>query len=400
MKLLIAIPALNEEQSIESIIRRCLDARQHIISTSPVDEVEITVVSDGSTDRTVELARGFGDLIRLIVFEQNRGYGAAISEAWRQSDADLLAFLDADGTCDPLFFSDLCNLLDREGADVVLGNRMSLESHMPLLRRVGNTFFGLLLSLFSSQRVRDTASGMRVVRRSSLWRLLPLPAGLHFTPAMSARALLREDVKIREISMPYHEREGRSKLRPFRDGLRFLSTIFEATLLYRPSRPLTLAGLACFALVAYLMAGPVQRYFEVWSVREWMIYRFVVAELLGSVGALCVCGAYLARRIVSLSGLKRAGEHRIEALFRRFFSSGWFWAVELLLVVPALLLVMPGLRHLMAEQGIYVHWSRYIVMSGLMSLAAVLGLTWLLNRSLDLLAAQQSFLAREGLRER
>lgn len=400
MKLLIAIPALNEEQSIESIVRRCLDAREHIRSTSPVTAIDITVVSDGSTDRTVELARGFGDQIHLIVFEHNRGYGAAISEAWRQSDADLLAFLDADGTCDPLFFSDLCNLLEREGADVVLGNRMSFESRMPLLRRVGNTFFGVLLSLFSSQRVRDTASGMRVVRRTSLGRLLPLPTGLHFTPAMSARALLREDVKIREIAMPYHEREGRSKLRPFRDGLRFLSTIFEATLLYRPSRPLTLIGLLCFVMVAYLMAGPALRYLEVKSVREWMIYRFVVSELLGSVGALCVCGAYLARRIVSLSGLKTAAVHPVEVLFRRFFSSAWFWAVEVLLVIPAILLVMPGLRHLLAEQGIYEHWSRYIVMSGMMSLAAILGLTWLLNRSLDLLAAQQSFLVREGLRER
>ena len=99
MKLLIAIPALNEEDSIQSIITRSLAARSHILSHSPVTQVDITVVSDGSTDRTVEFASKFADQIHLIVFERNRGYGAAIKEAWEQSDADLLGFLDADGTC-------------------------------------------------------------------------------------------------------------------------------------------------------------------------------------------------------------------------------------------------------------------------------------------------------------
>jgi glycosyltransferase involved in cell wall biosynthesis len=56
VKLLIAIPALNEEESIQSIIERSLAARSYICSNSPITEVEITVVSDGSTDGTVEIA--------------------------------------------------------------------------------------------------------------------------------------------------------------------------------------------------------------------------------------------------------------------------------------------------------------------------------------------------------
>ena len=68
MKLLIAIPALNEEQSIHSTIQRCLDARQSILENSPVTDVDITVVSDGSTDHTVDRAREFGSRINLIEF--------------------------------------------------------------------------------------------------------------------------------------------------------------------------------------------------------------------------------------------------------------------------------------------------------------------------------------------
>src|SRR2546423_13431904 len=121
MKLAIVIPALNEEGSIEQIIQRCLDSREYICRNSPIDEVEITVVSDGSTDRTVELASKYKDRIRLIVFPKNRGYGAAIKEGWLQSDAGVLGFPDADGTCEPRLFAQLCSRPDGAPAHLVLG---------------------------------------------------------------------------------------------------------------------------------------------------------------------------------------------------------------------------------------------------------------------------------------
>jgi glycosyltransferase involved in cell wall biosynthesis len=257
MKLLIAIPALNEEESIDSIIRRSVEAREFIRANSPVTEVAITVISDGSTDRTVERASQYKDSINLIVFQQNKGYGAAIKEAWRQSDADLLGFLDADGTCEPKFFATLCKTAVAENADVVLGCRLNANSQMPLIRRVGNFIFATILSVFSSSRVRDTASGMRVVRRSSLDRLYPLPDGLHFTPAMSARAMLSERTRILEVDMPYHERSGESKLRVAKDGLRFLRVIIEAAFLYRPSRPLGLLAVVFLVFAAALMWSPI-----------------------------------------------------------------------------------------------------------------------------------------------
>ena len=231
MKLLIAIPALNEELTIDRVIRRALAARAVITETSGVSEVEITAVSDGSTDRTVELARRYGDRIRVIVFEENRGYGAAIKEAWNQSDAGLLGFIDADGTCDAYWFGALCSALALHEADIVVGCRLNRDSRMPLIRRLGNMIFALMLTLLSSARVRDAASGMRVVRRSCLPRLLPLPDGLDFTAAMSARAVMSADLKILEIDIPYRERGGKSKLSIAKDGIRFVKAILEAAFL-------------------------------------------------------------------------------------------------------------------------------------------------------------------------
>jgi glycosyltransferase involved in cell wall biosynthesis len=246
MRLLIAIPALNEEASIEAIIERSLEARADIIARSPITQVDITVVSDGSTDRTVSLARKYSDTIKLIVFEENRGYGAAIQQAWLESDSDLLGFLDADGTCEPRFFADLAQALLAQRADVALGCRLNQNSEMPLIRRTGNILFAGLLTALSGQYVRDTASGMRIVRRDAYARLRPLPAGLHFTPAMSARALLDRDaqVKLIEIDMPYHERVGDSKLKVGKDGLRFLNVITQTAIRYRPARVAAILGVS------------------------------------------------------------------------------------------------------------------------------------------------------------
>ena len=393
MKLLIAIPAYNEEASITAIIERSLSARQDIIASSPVTEVEITVVSDGSTDRTVELAKAYADRINLIVFDENRGYGAAIKQAWEGSDAELLGFLDADGTCDPRFFSSLCSTLEKEGADVVLGCRINEESKMPALRRVGNIFFALLLSLFSSARVRDTASGMRVLRRSSLRKLLPLPDGLHFTPAMSARGLMRRDLKIAEIDMPYHEREGKSKLRMMKDGTRFLKAIMDAVFLYRPSRPLAILAIICLAVAVSLMVMPIIHYVQTRTVAEWMIYRFVVSGLAGISACLLLCTSYLSQKMVSIALVRKGRPTKNDCQFysEKFFSSSFFWLVPITLIVLAGALVFRSFRELIITGATYEHWSRFIVMSFLLSIALILTVTRILDYTLSLIAYQLDY---------
>jgi glycosyltransferase involved in cell wall biosynthesis len=395
LKLLIAIPALNEEESIASIIERSLASRARILAESPVTEVEITVVSDGSTDRTVAIASQYDRQIHLIVFETNRGYGAAIKEAWRQSDAELLSFLDADGTCDPNFFVNLCRLIERERADVVLGCRLTKSSKMPFIRRLGNVVFALLLSFFSSKRVRDTASGMRVVRRSSLPKLLPLPDGMHFTPAMSARAILSPDFRIFEEEMPYHERAGESKLHVLRDGLRFLRVITEAAFLYRPSRPLGFVGALCLLAAIGLMVPPTIYYLEHRRVLEWMIYRFVVADLTTTSGVLLLCASYLARRVVHIVLNLPEQPFLFHHAIGRFLRSPWIWVVIAFCLGGAVTLVAPSFVELVRTGATYEHWSRFIAASVLVSVSVILVVTRVLEYTIDLLDARMMFLREQ-----
>jgi len=395
LKLLIAIPALDEEESIASIIERTLAARSRILAETAVTDVEVTVVSDGSRDRTVERAQAYRNQIHLIVFEKNRGYGAAIKEAWRQSDAELLAFLDADGTCDPAFFADLCKLIERERADVVLGCRLTRGSRMPFVRRVGNVLFALLLSFFSSKRVRDTASGMRVVRRSSLPRLYPLPDGMHFTPAMSARAILSPDLRIREQEMPYEERAGESKLRVLRDGLRFLRVIVEAALLYRPSRPLGFLGGLLVLTAVLLILPPAVYYLRNRHVLEWMIYRFVVADLATTSGTLLLLASYLARRVVQMVLQLPEEDFLFHRLVGRFLHGPWLWIVVTTFLLFATVLVLPSFLELVRTGGTYEHWSRFIAASVLVGVSLTMLVARVLDYTLDLLAARLAFLREE-----
>jgi glycosyltransferase involved in cell wall biosynthesis len=383
MRLVIAIPALNEEDGIARIIERSLAAREHIIHHSPVTEVEVTVISDGSTDRTVELASEYKDQVRLIVFPKNRGYGAAIKAAWLESDAELLGFLDADGTCDPKFFAPLCQELLSQGTDVILGCRLNKHSEMPLIRRIGNSIFALLLSIFASSRVRDTASGMRVVRRSSLDQLFPLPDGLHFTPAMSARAMMSDAIRISEIDMPYRERMGESKLRVIRDGFRFLRVIMEAALLYRPDRPLNWLGIFLCGGATLLMFPPLIYYIAHRMVLEWMIYRFLVSQLLGTTACLCFCASYLSRQITEIA-LSREIERSQKTVLQRFFQARWFWAAPFVLFLIGGSLVLGSFLQLLTTGSTYEHWSRFIVMTFCFSTAIPLLATRGIDHVLDL----------------
>jgi glycosyltransferase involved in cell wall biosynthesis len=398
MRLLITIPALNEEESIASSIERCLEARQHIIDQSPVDDVEVTVVSDGSTDRTVEIAGRYKDRIELIVFETNRGYGAAITEAWMSSDAELLGFLDADGTCDPLHFGRFCTELIEHEVDVVLGCRLNKDSRMPLVRRIGNKAFAWMLSVLSLRRIRDAASGMRVVRRTSLTKIFPLPTGLHFTPAMSARAVMSRDLKLLEVNMPYHEREGESKLSPLKDGVRFARVILQAALLYRPSRPLGLIAAALFALTCLMMIAPTAFYLREHRVEEWMIYRFLVGELLSTIAILIWCVTYLGRKAADISLSADPGRDKYHGIWGWFFRQRWVWLVPIGLLLIGGWLVWPAFLQFIRTGQVFEHWSRFVAMMFFFSTAAIIVVCKIVDHCLNLLADRLAYLKESAER--
>ena len=250
-RLSVVIPALNEEDSIQSIMTRVLSTRSKLDAVG-IQDLELIVVDDGSTDRTAEIVKATQGA-RLIRHTINGGYGAALKTGFAAAEGQWVGFLDADGTYPPEYFPALCEVALTQNADIVIGSRMAgADSEMPLVRRVGNLIFANLVSLVSATRITDSASGMRVFKKSILERIYPLPNGLNLTPVMSTRAL-HEQLKMVEVPIPYSERQGRSKLNVMRDGMRFAQSIVWTALTYNPVRLLGFIGLGALA-VALAMA--------------------------------------------------------------------------------------------------------------------------------------------------
>jgi glycosyltransferase involved in cell wall biosynthesis len=278
----ICIPVYNEANAIAETLTRCL-ACESQLRQAGIDAFEVIVVDDGSGDDTAERVRQFPFPVRLIEHPVNRGYGAALKTAFSAAKYDLVGFLDADATYPPEFFPALCKPVLQDEADLVVGSRMAgADSQMPLTRRIGNTLFARLLTIVGRAQVSDTASGMRVFRKSALDLLSPLPDGLNLTPVMSTRAL-HEDLRVVEVPISYEERVGRSKLNVMRDGVRFLETIIWTAMTYNPVRILGLAGLV--GIGAAILVGV-----------ALLVYRLQGVTTLGPIGtyavfAAVVCGA-------------------------------------------------------------------------------------------------------------
>jgi hypothetical protein len=194
--------------------------------------------------------------------------------------------------------------------------------------------------------------------------------------------------------MPYREREGRSKLHMGRDGLRFLRVVLRAVSLYRPSRLLTPVAVAVLAVAAALMVQPTLFYLRTGTLEEVMIYRLVVSEAASIAGCLLLCAGYLTRRIVAitLSEPSEPAAGSRTGLLRRLFRSRWFWAVPLLLVAASVALVAQSFLDRITTGATYEHWSHFVVMSLLVSVALILTVTRIIDRFLDLVGERLRWL--------
>lgn len=353
----IIIPALNEEQSIGSIITRCLDSRKHIIAKTPLTSIEIIVVNDGSTDKTAQIASQFHE-ITLISFPKNKGYGAAIKTGFEKGSGDIMGFLDADGTCDPLFFIDLINHLIESDADVSIGSRLGPQSQMPLTRKIGNTIFVHIINFLGNVTITDSASGMRVIKKESLQRIYPLPNGLHFTPAMSCKALMNENLKIVELPMTYKEREGESKLHVLKDGIRFLKAILEAALFYRPLKLFALLGFLLVSLGLIYSIFPISYYLQAQRIEEFFIYRLITITVLFLVGLNFLLSGLLANDIVSIINQQKnfLRNSSLSRSLKYILSPRGSFLTGSTIILSGIILNWRVILQYLSDGKIFVHW--------------------------------------------
>ncbi|WP_417530910.1 glycosyltransferase family 2 protein [Marinobacter lipolyticus] len=233
----IVIPAKNEAQSVGQLIKQIRDGGW---------ASEILLVDDGSTDGTGAIAQEQGAVV--IRHPYSKGNGAAIKTGARSASGDVLVFMDADGQHQP---TDIPRLLTRlsDGYDMVVGARAS-HGQANLGRGLANTFYNLLASYMTGQKVKDLTSGFRVVKRDLFLRFVNLlPNGFSY-PTTSTMAFFRAGYSVAYEPIDVLSRKGKSHINPIKDGVRFLLIIFKVGSLYSPLKLFVPASLALFLIGA------------------------------------------------------------------------------------------------------------------------------------------------------
>mgnify|MGYP000022014989 CR=1 FL=1 len=364
----VVVPAYNEENAIDAIVERLLAQREPLRAVG-VGTYEIIVVDDGSRDCTAERVASH-EGVRLVRHARNQGYGAALKTGFAAASGEWLAFLDADGTYPAEELPALYTAARDGGADLVVGSRMmGTTSGMPLVRRVGNGIFAALLTLVSGRRVSDSASGMRVFRRSTLPALYPLPDGLNFTPVMSVRALY-EGLRVVETPIVYEERVGQSKLSVAKDGLRFLRSIVWTAALYNPVGIFGAVGLALMALAGFWGLPPVLFYLRHRSVPEDQIYRLFSVLIIATAGINVAIFGLLSGAIFNLFPTVRAPARTLPKRMQQTLASA-----GVVLSLSGVLLMTPALLEWLRTAHITYHWS-YFAAGGTLMLVGLQLSTW------------------------
>ena len=299
MKLVILIPAYNEEKSIAEVINT-------IPKTFPnVHDIEVIVIDDGSSDKTAEIAKKNGATVFSMT--QNKGLAKAISFGFSKSverNADMLVILDADNQYDSKEITHLIDPLIQGKADIVLGDRQVKKlDHMPIQKKIGNRLVSKVLSSIIGLKISDAQTGFRAFNREALTRL-HIFSSFTYTQETLIQAKFK-NLKTVEIPVTFRKRHDKSRLisNIFTYAIKTISLVSSSVVFYKSFKffgILTLIlfgigiGLAVFILNHFYITGEVRPYYPTTA----LSILFLIAGSIS--GLLTVISTILNRQSVLL----------------------------------------------------------------------------------------------------
>ncbi|RHR10288.1 glycosyltransferase [Pseudoflavonifractor sp. AF19-9AC] len=238
-KIAVLIPCYNEAATIEKVVR---DFR------AALPEAVIYVYDNNSTDHTDEIARAAGAVVR---YEHRQGKGNVIRTMFRDIEAECYLMADGDDTYPAQYAPQMARAVLEEGADMVIGDRLSstyfTENKRPF-HNVGNVLVRKLVNLFFKGNIQDIMTGYRAFSRLFVKTYPVLSKGFEIETEMSIHAL-DKNFHLVNVPVDYRDRPAgsQSKLNTYSDGAKVLATIFRLVKDYKP--------LAFFSTVALLLAA-------------------------------------------------------------------------------------------------------------------------------------------------
>lgn len=281
-RIAVILPCYNEEAAIGATVAGFRAA---------LPDADIYVYDNNSKDRTAEVARTAGAIVRT---ERMQGKGHVVRRMFADVEADIYVMADGDATYDASAAPKMVALLLDEQLDMVVGARKDeVEAAYRKGHRLGNLLFNRLLAWLFGRSFNDIFSGYRIFSRRFVKSFPVLSSGFEIETEISVHALeLRMPVS--EIITAYGARpEGStSKLSTYADGWRIMKTI---AMLFRIERPVLFFGMAggVLALTAIILAIPLIITFH----ETGLVPRFPTAILATGLMILAVlngmCGLIL-----------------------------------------------------------------------------------------------------------
>jgi glycosyltransferase involved in cell wall biosynthesis len=239
LKLSIVMPAYNEMETIETIVK--------IVMTVPLPlKRELIIVDDGSTDGTRDyLATLQGccadqGTVKVVLHERNQGKGAALRTGFRHASGDVIIIQDADLEYEPAEYMKLLRPILDGKADVVYGSRfVGGESHRVLYfwHSLGNRFLTTLSNMFTNLNLTDMEVCYKVFRRSVLENFELEEDRFGFEPEFTAK-VAATGCPIYEVGISYYGRTyAEGKKISWKDGVRAVYVILKHGLIRPVSVP-------------------------------------------------------------------------------------------------------------------------------------------------------------------
>ena len=260
MKIVIGIPAFNEEKNIASLLIKLKKISQDII-----------VCNDGSNDLTGKIAEGLGAIV--IEHEKNLGYGSAIKSIFLKAhevNADVLVTFDADGQHRIEDINVILEPIKNNIADVVIGSRfLNNNQEIPEYRKIGIKAITKLTNVTGGTKITDSQSGFRAYSKKVLEEIKPQESGMGISTEILIKTQ-KAGFKIMEVPIIILYEGDTSTHNPISHG----SSVILSTLKYVAiERPLVFYGIPG---IIFLLIGLA---FGVWTIQIYSEQGQVITNI-------------------------------------------------------------------------------------------------------------------------
>ena len=278
MKVMIGIPAFNEEKNIGPIVAKLKKKYDHVI-----------VCDDGSSDMTAIIASSLG--AHIVRHESNLGYGSAIKTIFNEAgkiDGDILVTFDADGQHQISEIDSVLKPIIENNSDIVIGSRFLGETkNLPRYRKIGIKTITGLTNVMTGSKITDSQSGFRAYSKKVLKEISPTESGMGISTEILIKASNKK-MRIIEIPITISYENNTHSQEPISHGTSVIMSTIKHVAIERPLLYYGVSGF-CFLVVGLIFGG--------WALQVYSEERVVITNI-----ALVAIAGVILGTILLISG--------------------------------------------------------------------------------------------------